>query len=393
MSSTSRVRILHVLPFFANGGTELVVRQLIAKLDAGEFEQRVCAMRGYDAALVEAAQLGGSIVQVGDSTERLQFPLLALLRVMRSFRPHIVHTRNWGALEAIFAARLAGVPSTIHSEHGYDLDTVAGFPWRRRLIRRSLYFLTDVFFTVSNQLREFHAQQAGISLGRIRVLRNGVDTERFAFRREFRVAVRAQLGIASNSVVVGSVGRMVAIKDHPLTLEAVSQLIQSGHDVHALLVGTGPELVALQQRVCKSPELNGRVHLCGFSDRIPEMLSAMDIFVQASRAEGMSNTLLEAMAAGLPLVASNVGGNSEVIVNGETGYLFPPGDRAALVHHLDGLMGSAQLRSRLGRTGRQRALRELNVHRMLDQYRKLYRELAARPEALGACEESPECVG
>jgi hypothetical protein len=107
MSSTSRVRILHVLPFFANGGTELVVRQLIAKLDAGEFEQRVCAMRGYDAALVEAAQLGGSIVQVGDSTERLQFPLLALLRVMRSFRPHIVHTRNWGALEAIFAARLA----------------------------------------------------------------------------------------------------------------------------------------------------------------------------------------------------------------------------------------------------------------------------------------------
>jgi sugar transferase (PEP-CTERM/EpsH1 system associated) len=370
-----------------------VVRHLIAKLDALEFEQRVCVMRGYDAALVEAAQIGGSIVQVGDSAERLQFPLLALLRVMRDFRPFIVHTRNWGALEAILAARLAGVPRTIHSEHGYELDTIGGLPWRRRLIRRGLYSLTDVLFTVSNQLREFHARQAGISRGRVRVLRNGVDTERFAFRREFRVAVRAQLGISSSSVVIGSVGRMVAIKDYPLTLECVSQLIQRGHDVHVLLVGTGSELAALQQRVCKSPELNRRVHFCGFSDRIPEMLSAMDIFVQASRGEGMSNTLLEAMATGLPLVASDVGGNSEVIVNRETGYLFPPGDRAALVHYLDVLIGSAELRCRLGRAGRQRALKEFNVDRMLDEYRELYRELAAGPEAFAACEESTECVG
>lgn len=370
------LRVLHVLPFFAYGGTELIVQRLIASMDAPEFEHRICAMRGFDPELVRAAHLEDRIVQVGKPSEGFQFPLPSLVRTMRDVRPHIVHTRNWGALEAILAARIAGVPVTIHSEHGYDLKMLNGIPFRQRLVRKALYSMTDALFTVSNELREFHARQAGISTSRIQVLYNGVDTEKYQPRNELRASILAELGISAQSVVVGSVGRMVAIKDYPLTLRVVSELLQKGHAIHLLLVGTGPELPPLQELVRNSAILHGRVHFCGFSNEISRFLNAMDIFVQASRAEGMSNTLLEAMASGLPLVATRVGGNPEVVSEGEIGYLFAPGDEAAMFGCIDRLTSKPELRRRMGETSRQRALESFSLERMLSEYRKLYQNLA-----------------
>jgi sugar transferase (PEP-CTERM/EpsH1 system associated) len=386
ISGRKTLRVLHVLPFFAYGGTELVVQRLISSLDAPEFEHHICAMRGFDQGLVRAAHLDGRILQAGDSGERFQFPLFRLVRIMRKLRPHIVHTRNWGALEAILAARISGVPATVHSEHGYDLDMLSRLPWRRRVIRKSLYSLTDRLFTVSNELRDYHAQQAGISQSRIKVLYNGVDTERFAPRNEVRASMRAQFGIPAESIVVGSVGRMVAIKDYPLTLLTVSELIRQGRNIHLLLVGAGPELPILQQLANECSSLNGRVRFCGFAEQIPALLNAMDIFVQSSRAEGMSNTLLEAMASGLPIVATDVGGNPEVLTVGQTGWLFPPGDAQALANKVDQLIGSAELRHQMGLAGRNRALQEFSVGKMLGEYRKLYHELAISRGILAARE-------
>lgn len=378
------LRVLHILPFFAYGGTELVVQRLIARLDAPEFEHRVCAMRGYDSDLVRAAHLEGRVSQVGKPSEGFQFPLRSLTRTMREIRPHIVHTRNWGALEAILAARITGVPITVHSEHGYDLKMLDGIPLRQRLIRRSLYSLTNAIFTVSNELREFHARQAGISPARIQVLYNGVDTQQFRPRTELRVTMLAELGIPAQSIVVGSVGRMVAIKDYPLTMRILAGLIGKGLDLHLVLVGTGPELTPLQEIVRDSTVLNGRVHFCGFSNRISHLLNGMDIFVQASRAEGMSNTLLEAMASGLPLVAARVGGNPEVIAEDETGLLFAPGDEATMSDCIERLANSPELRSRMGEAGRDRALKKFSVDQMLEGYRNLYRNLAVARGVLAA---------
>lgn len=386
ISRLEPLRVLHVLPFFAYGGTELVVQRLISSLDAPEFEHRVCAMRGFDEDLVRAAQLNGRIEQAGDPAERFQFPLFRLVRIMRKLRPHIVHTRNWGALEAILAARISGVPATVHSEHGYDLDMLSSLPWRRRVIRKGLYSLTDRLFTVSNELRDYHARQAGISPNRFRVLHNGVDTERFAPQSEVRASMRMQLGIPAESIVVGSVGRMVAIKDYPLTLRAMSGLIRQGRNIQLLLVGAGPELPALQHLATESALLKGRVHFCGFAEQIPALLNAMDVFVQSSRAEGMSNTLLEAMSSGLPIVATEVGGNPEVLSVGETGWLFTPGDAPALASKVEQLVCSADLRRQMGLAGRNRALREFSVGKMLGEYRNLYHELATSRGILAARE-------
>jgi sugar transferase (PEP-CTERM/EpsH1 system associated) len=372
------LRILHIVPFFARGGTELILRRLISGLDVSEFDHYICAMRGFDPDFVSSAGLGSRFLCVGRSEERFQFPLFRLTRMIRSLRPHIVHTRNWGALEAVLAARLAGVPGVLHSEHGYDLDMVNGLPWRRRAARRAFYSLTDDLFTVSNELRDFHASQVSLSRARIRVFYNGVDTSRFSPRVDVRASIRAELGIPPSSVLIGSVGRMVAIKDYPLTLSVASELLQRGRDFCLLLVGNGPELDRLQQSVRDNAFLQGRVHFQGFSERVPDLLGAMDIFVQSSRAEGMSNTLLEAMSCGLPVIATRVGGNPEVVSECETGLLFSPGDHAALAEHMDTLIRLPDVRQRFGESGRSRVLQHFSIERMLSQYRDLYLDLAIR---------------
>jgi glycosyltransferase involved in cell wall biosynthesis len=166
----------------------------------------------------------------------------------------------------------------------------------------------------------------------------------------------------------------------------VESLVRSGRDAHLVLAGAGTELANLQQIVKNSVHLNGRVHFVGFTDQAQEYLNVMDVFVQASHAEGMSNTLLEAMGTGLPLVATRVGGNPELIVNGKNGFLFEAQDGRALEGHLQKLIDSEILRNEMGACSRERAIREFSVARMLEQYRNLYQKLAVRRGVLAASE-------
>jgi sugar transferase (PEP-CTERM/EpsH1 system associated) len=295
---------------------------------------------------------------------------------MRQYRPHIVHTRNWGAIEAVVAAKLAGVPVVIHSEHGYEVDMFAGLPLRRRLFRRLAYSMADAFFAVTRELRDFHARQAWISPERMGVLYNGVDTQRFAPRSEWRAAARKELGFGTDSFVVGTVGRLVPIKDQQTLLQAAALLATRGVNVRVLLVGSGPERERLQSLATGA--LAGRVCLVGDSGKVAELLNAMDVFVLPSLKEGMSNTLLEAMASGLPVLATDVGGNPEIVENNVNGCLFSPGDATWLANKLQSLAQSPAFVHQLGTAARNRAIDSFNLSLMLESYRSLYLQLAAR---------------
>jgi sugar transferase (PEP-CTERM/EpsH1 system associated) len=303
-------------------------------------------------------------------------------QVMKRFRPHIVHSRNWGAIEAVFAARIAGVPVAIHSEHGYELDMLEGMPMRRRLMRRAAYALADAVFTVSSDLRTYHARQTWVPPSRIRVLANGVDSERFAPQREKRLASRIRMGLSEKTLLIGSVGRLVAIKDHATMLRAAEMLAGQGLDLSVALAGDGPELERLRAVAAASPHLSGRVHFLGASQNIVDILNAMDVFVLPSVSEGMSNTLLEAMSVALPVVATRVGGNSELIEDGITGLLFKVGSIEELIGKLVILAGNQNLRSDLGKSARARILAEYRLDSMMERYRNLYCELATRRGAL-----------
>lgn len=377
-----RLRVLHVVPRLGLGGTEHGVLKVLAGLGDEQFEHRICAVRGMDASFVDGMNVTVRTCSVGSAKAGFQFPLFRLMRIMKEFRPHIVHTRNFGALEAICAARLARVPVAIHSEHGYELEILRGLPIRRRMLCRALFPMADAVFAVTRELCLYHSRQSWLPAGAFRTIHNGVNTERFAPRRTDAAEIRNQLGIPAERFVIGSVGRLVPIKDHWTLLRAVEVVLRRRKDVHVLLVGDGPERAKLQEYVAASPELTGHVTFFGASDRIPELMNAMQVFVLPSICEGMSNTILEAMATGLPLVVTRAGGNPELVVDGSIGFLFPPSDVQALAKHLMMLAESPDIRRSFGEGARLRAVEQFSLERMIRSYRDLYFELAAKRSAL-----------
>jgi glycosyltransferase involved in cell wall biosynthesis len=286
----------------------------------------------------------------------------------------------------VAAAKLAGVPAVVHSEHGYEMDMFAGLPMRRRLFRRAAYVMTDAIFAVTRELRDFHARQAWIRPERMGVLYNGVDTQRFSPSKETRIAMRKELSLPEESFVIGTVGRLVPIKDQQTLLKAAALLSRSGIDARVLLVGSGPERERLQGQAAGA--LEGRVCFAGDSSRVPEMLNAMDVFVLPSLNEGMSNTLLEAMACGLPVLATSAGGNPEIIEDNVNGCLFTPGDVEWLANKLKLLARDPTLVHQLGTAARNRAIESFSLSRMLETYRRFYLDLAARRQVAAARTET-----
>jgi sugar transferase (PEP-CTERM/EpsH1 system associated) len=360
------------------GGTEFGIIKVIEGLEEERFEHRICTLRGYDEDFAWVHGVKERVCVAGRAATGFQFFLGRLARIMLEFRPHIVHSRNWGAIEAIPAARLARVPLAIHSEHGYEVEMLTGLPRRRKIARRIAYAAADAVFAVTQELRDFHARQAWISADRIGVLPNGVDTSRFRRNSQEREEVRRSLGLNEHCIVIGSVGRLVPIKDHPTFLKAAGNLVKRGISVHILLAGSGPELSNDQQLVNSSADLSGRVTFVGSSIDVPVLLNALDVFVLASLREGMSNTILEAMASSLPVVATNVGGNPELIVDGCCGLLFAPGDVSNLSERLQQLSVDSNLRQRLGRAARNRVVEQFSLEAMINNYRNLYVSLARK---------------
>jgi sugar transferase (PEP-CTERM/EpsH1 system associated) len=382
----TRLRVLHVIDRLGVGGTEVAMLRIIQALGDEAFEHRICTIRGFDEDFVRSRNFSGRIYVAGRSTGGFQFLLPRLTAVMREFRPHIVHSRNWGAIEAAPAARLCCVPVTIHSEHGYEVDMLQGLPTRRRLFRRLAYAAANVVFTVSEELRAYHSKQAWLPSDRFRILPNGVDTLRFAARPAVGQETRRRLGLPTDRLVLGSVGRVTAIKDHAAMLKAAELLAERGLPIHVLLVGSGPELGKLKEYAADARLLAHRVTFAGECPDIPEILNAMDIFVLPSLREGLSNTLLEAMASGLPIVATRVGGNPELIEHERSGWLFEPRDVARLAQILEAAIRDENLRQQFGEAARLRAAQRFSLDAMIGRYRGLYLEMAQKRGALSAAQ-------
>jgi|SRR5215831_4285483 len=369
-----RARILHVVSCLGMGGTEHGLLKVINGLGHERFEHRICVVRTLDKDFARR-MTSVELYEVGSGNAGLQFPLLRLASIMKAYRPHVVHTRNFGALEGIPASRVAGVPVAIHSEHGYELETVAGLPLRRRVMCRALFGMADAVFTVTENLRAYHAAQSWTPEQRLRVIYNGVDLETFTPSRTTAEETRHRYCIPADRIVIGSVGRLVPIKNQATLLRAAEMLAENGCPIHVVLVGDGKEAPALKKQAAESAALQGRVTFAGTSDRVSDLLSAMDIFVLPSISEGMSNTILEAMATALPVVVSRTGGNPELVDEGRSGYLFRPTDPRSLAGALGRLVQSEELRRGFGESAREAVVARFSLSGMIQRYDNLYREL------------------
>lgn len=366
------IRILHVLDSLGRGGLENGLVNLVTRLNAGRFEHIVCTIRALgDNAQRIAGRAQVMCLQRTQASSRFQIPALA--RVIGEVRPDVVHSRNWPAIEAVFAARWARCCPVIHSEHGLDAAWAAGEPWRRTLIRRAAFSLAHRVLTVSGQLRDLHAERTGFPAAKITVLHNGVDVERFSPDAEARARVRAELGLSKNELCIGCVGNLFPVKDHATLLAGVAAMAGEVAGAWRLLVmGEGPERRKLESLAESNPQLRGKVVFLGSTSRVPELLQALDIYALTSITEGICNSLLEAMASGLPVVATAAGGNPEVVVDGECGLLFPVGDPAALSKHLLRLAADPVSRVQIADAAVKQVREKFSIDSMVRNYGQIY---------------------
>lgn len=303
-----------------------------------------------------------------------------LWRLFRRLRPAIVHSRNLAALEAQLPAGLAGVPVRIHGEHGWDVEDLHGTDRKRRWIRRRLRPWVHRYVALSRHIREYLQQQIQVSSDRIVQIYNGVDVHRFT-PSAHRASLPETAPGTPGRFVVGTVGRLQAVKDQQLLIRAVSALVARRPDLrerlYLVVVGDGPEREALNALIAEGG-IRGQVWMTGSRDDVPDLMRAMDLFVLPSLAEGICNTVLEAMACGRPVIATAVGGNPELLEPGVTGELVPAGEPEALADAIEVYADDPERARRHGLAARQRAETAFSLDAMVAGYQALYDELLWR---------------
>jgi sugar transferase (PEP-CTERM/EpsH1 system associated) len=376
------LRILHVVESFGvGGGIENGIGNLIQRLDPDRFEHVLCAVFRMGPQIERYPAGRVRLVCLEQSPKRFSIQAPELARLIREVKPAVVHSRNWGALEAVMAGRWVGGCRLIHSEHG--LESTGLEPARRRWMRRIAFGLADRVFAVSEELRVRLARQTGFPVDRMSVIHNGVDTNLFRPDPDAGRRWRQQRGIAREEFCIGSVGRLNRVKDYATLLRAAELFPGALGRWRILIAGDGPDMAELTEWVRARPALENRVVFLGRHPEVRGLLNALDVYVLPSIREGISNSLLEAMATGLAAVATDTGGNPEVAVHGESGVLFPVGDSQSLVQSLIQLQSQTEYRERLGVQARQRVEKHFSLDGMISQYEDLYLSLsdqgAARP--------------
>lgn len=373
----SRPLIAHIVHRLDYGGLENGLVNLINGLPDDRFRHAVICLAGYSGfrARIRSAEV---CVHSLDKRPGKDLPAYGRLwRLLRHLGPAIVHTRNPGVIDCAVVARAAGVPLRVHGYHGWDVDDLHGTRTRRALLRRACNPSIDRFVAVSRHIARWIEDTDGIDPRRIRQIYNGVDLRRFAPGVSAAAPV-FDLPNGQRPFVIGTVGRLEAVKDQATLARAFGELMARQpawrDHVRLLIVGEGACRGGIQ-RLVDEAGCAGLARITGWRDDIPELMRQMDVFVLPSLNEGISNTLLEAMASGLPVIATDVGGNGELVVEGETGRLVPVSSATDLATAIEAHVASAALVRQHAQSSRRRAENIFGMDVMIAGYAHLYGEL------------------
>jgi glycosyltransferase involved in cell wall biosynthesis len=358
---------LHLITELSTGGAQAALLRLLKGIDRERFSPAVaCLYNGNGAVAEEIRPLG---IDVFDARMRHKADLLALLRLYRHIRrthPTILHASLFHAnLPGRILGRLAGVPIIICSERTMAMES----EWRYRANRWTIG-LVDRVVAVSNNVRDFCVSHIGLPTEKLVVIHNGVELPRKPMPSPQEA--RSQLGLPTDEPLVGTVSRLEPVKGIAILIQALLHI----DPIHLVIIGDGLERAALEA-LADDLGVNNRIHWAGHRRDVERLLPAFDLFVQPSLHEGLPNTVLEAMAAGLPVAATSVGGTPEVVVDGATGLLVSPRNPEALAQAITTLLRDSDLRRKMGRAGQERVARHFSVERMVQQTQDLYEQLLA----------------
>jgi sugar transferase (PEP-CTERM/EpsH1 system associated) len=376
---TTTPLVLHVLHRFDTGGLENGVVNLINHMPVSRFRHAVLALDRVEPAF--AARLSRTDVQLYALNKQPGHAVKLyprIWRLLRELRPSIVHTRNLAALEVLPVAAAAGVLVRIHGEHGRDIEDMDGTSKKQQLIRRFYSPWVHRYVTVSKELQGYLVDRVGIRAARVQQIYNGVETAHFCPAPDGRQVVDACPFQGPDLMVVGTVGRMQTVKNQTLLARSFVRALQlepgAACNLRLVMVGGGP-LREQAQRIIDEAGLGALAWLPGERSDVAQLMRSFDAYALPSLAEGVSNTILEAMASGLPVIATNVGGNPELVIDGVTGLLVASQDVEAMAHAMLQLLHEPQRAAAMRLAGRSLALQRYSLPAMVTAYAELY-ELA-----------------
>lgn len=385
-SAASAPLIVHIVHRLGVGGLENGLVNLINHLPAAQYRHAIIC-------LTEATDFRKRIrradVQVHALGKRAGKDLGAywrLWKLLRELRPDVVHTRNLATVDCQFVAALAGVRGRVHGEHGWDVYDLHGTNTRYRHLRRLAARFVGRFVTMSRDLQRWLVSDVGVPAERVTQIYSGVDASRFHARNGARGAFGPAGFCDESSFVIGTAGRLEAVKDPLTLLRAFRALLERQPGLRArarlVFIGDGALREALQAEVAAAG-LESLCWLAGSRDDVPAVLRGLDLFALPSLNEGISNTILEAMATALPVVATRVGGNLELVGEGRTGALCAAGDPVAMAEALAVYAGDPALARQHGAAARAIVEREFALARMVNDYAAVYERVLA-PAAQGS---------
>ena len=372
--------IAHVIYRLDTGGLENGLVNLINRIPAERFRHAIICLTDYTAFRRRIQRGDVSVFALNKPPGNSPLLHFKLWRLLTQLRPDIVHTRNFGALEAMLPAALAGVPVRVHGEHGHDIGDLDGSNRKCQLVRRAMKPFVHQYIALSKDLERYLHEKIRVPAAKVAQLYNGVDTELFHPARGGREPLPCAGFAGPDQFVIGTVGRMQAVKD-PVTLaRAFVRLLQVVPDgarrLRLVMIGDGP-LKEQVRGVIEEGGAAGLAWLPGERDDVPRIMRGLDLFVLPSISEGVSNTVLEAMASGLPMVATRVGGNPELIEAGVTGNLVPRNDVESMARAIRVYAESTELCRRHGSEARRAAERRFGMDAMVNAYMAIYDQLLA----------------
>ncbi|RZT25349.1 glycosyltransferase involved in cell wall biosynthesis [Mycobacterium sp. BK558] len=371
------IRLLFVVPLLKQGGAERHLTTLLPRLDPARFDASVVCIGGEGELFADLRDAGVDATVLDLPKWQAVRALRDLISIIRRERPDVVSVWGYNA-ETLgrIAARAAGVEHTVMWVHNASEITPRGFV--HRTVDRALIPWTSRYFGVANVQRDFLVHERGYPADKIRIIHNGVDPELFDVNTDRRVM--ADFGFTESSPVVGILGSLRPEKDHVTFLQAARIVVDQLPRARFLIIGDG-ECRSHLEALCRELRITSNVHFAGARDDVGRLLGAVDVFALTSTTECLPIALLEAMACARPAVCTAVGGVTEVMEDGVTGYLVPPRDPAQLAVQLLRLLSDPQTARHMGRAARRRIEADFALDRSVEAAQRAFENLVTFPYA------------
>jgi sugar transferase (PEP-CTERM/EpsH1 system associated) len=376
--TSRRPLVVHIIHRLAVGGLENGLVNLINHMPEERYRHAILCLT-HDTDFRERIHSKDVQIMALHKQQGLDLRLYSRVwRALRQLKPDIVHTRNLSALECLVPAAMTRIPGRVHGVHGRDMYDLNGISLKYNLLRRAIKPLVHRYVSVSMDMADWLVNTVGVRPERVTQIYNGVDTDRFRPTGCAPAAIGTERFAPTGTFVVGTVGRLEAVKDQLTLVRAFIHLIETEPIARArlrlVLIGDGPlrKEAALLLHEAQAEDISW---LPGERGDIPEIMRSMDLFVLPSLAEGISNTILEAMASGLPVVATRVGGNPELVEEGRTGRLVPPSDPIAMAEAIRGYLINPREKNLHGRAGLATVQERFSMKAMVNGYLGVYDEV------------------